>query len=148
MGSVIDYIECPNCGHEAHSDFYYKTGEEYVMCNNCGYRRTAELKRDEDGELVTIDGTERYDFDNLTMVYNELENPYGAFRYKFVGDIGTVCGTLETEDALTDFITTMELNENGAIEYAAYSRLIDGEIVETILINDIKENEDGTIIYD
>ena len=45
MGIVIDYIDCPNCGNEAFSDFYYKTGEEYVNCNHCGYRRTAELKR-------------------------------------------------------------------------------------------------------
>jgi hypothetical protein len=143
MGSVLDYIECPNCGNEAHSDFYYKTGEEYVMCNHCGYRRSAELRRNKEGELVTKDGTERYDFDNVIMDYKESPNPYGVFRYKFVGDIGTVCGTLETEDALTDFITTMELNENGAIEYAAYSRLVDGEIVETILINDINENQNG-----
>lgn len=143
MGSVIDYIECPNCGNEAQSDFYYKTGEEYVMCSSCGYRRSAELRRDKEGELVTKDGTERYEFDNVIMDYKESPNPYGAFRYRFVDNVGTACGTLETENDLTDFITTMELNENGAIEYAAYSRLVDGEIVETILINNINENENG-----
>jgi hypothetical protein len=25
MGSVLDYIECPNCKLEAMDDFYYKT---------------------------------------------------------------------------------------------------------------------------
>jgi ribosomal protein L37E len=143
MGSVIDYIDCPNCGNEAFSDFYYKTGEEYVSCNCCGYRRSAQLRRNEDGELATKDGTERYDFDNVIMDYEESPNPYGAFRYKLVGDVGTHCGTLETEADVTDFITTMELNENGAIESASYSRLVDGEIVETILINNVKENENG-----
>ena len=35
MGSVIDYIECPNCKGEdaAVSDYYYKTGEEYIFCH-------------------------------------------------------------------------------------------------------------------
>ena len=44
MGSVLDYIECPNCGQEAFSDFYYKTGEEYVNCGNCGYHYSATIK--------------------------------------------------------------------------------------------------------
>jgi len=44
MGSIIEYIECPNCEHEAFSDFYYKTGEEYVNCNNCGYHYSATIK--------------------------------------------------------------------------------------------------------
>jgi len=46
MGSVIDYIECPHCGTEAHSDFYYKTGEEFINCNNCGFYRYIELHPD------------------------------------------------------------------------------------------------------
>jgi hypothetical protein len=143
MGSVIDYIDCPNCGNEAFSDFYYKSGEEYVMCNHCGYRRSSELRRDEAGELVTIDGTDRYDFDNLIMDYSETPNPYGAFRYKFVDNAGTSCGTLETESDADDFRIEMERNENGAIEFAVISRLVDGEIVETILINNTNENENG-----
>ena len=43
MGSVIDYIECPNCSYEAYNDYYYKTGEEYTMCNNCGYSYSAQI---------------------------------------------------------------------------------------------------------
>ena len=43
MGSVLDFIECPNCKHEASDDFYYKTGEEYVNCGNCGYHRSATI---------------------------------------------------------------------------------------------------------
>ena len=43
MGSVIDYIECPNCKQEAYSDFYYKTGEEYINCRSCGYHRSATI---------------------------------------------------------------------------------------------------------
>ena len=43
MGSVIDYIECPNCKCEAYDDFYYKTGEQYINCNNCGYHYSATI---------------------------------------------------------------------------------------------------------
>ena len=43
MGSVLDFIECPNCKHEASDDFYYKTGEEYIFCQNCGYHRSATI---------------------------------------------------------------------------------------------------------
>ena len=52
MGSVIDYIECPNCKHEAYSDFYYKTGEEYVNCQNCGYHYSATFKCDDEGNYI------------------------------------------------------------------------------------------------
>jgi uncharacterized Zn finger protein len=44
MGSVLDYIECPNCKLEAMDDFYYKTGEEYVNCGNCGIIIQQQLK--------------------------------------------------------------------------------------------------------
>ena len=91
MGSVIDYIECPNCKHEAFSDFYYKTGEEYVNCNNCGYHYSATYKRNEDGKFVTKDGTEDYKFENLIMVENKLEDPFGAYRIKVYHSPATQC---------------------------------------------------------
>jgi Zn ribbon nucleic-acid-binding protein len=138
MGSVIDYIECPNCDKEAFSDFYYKSGEEYVNCNNCGYRRSAELKRDSDGELVTKDGTERYDFDNVIMEYHELVNPYCAYRLKMIGEIGTTCGACETEEGLNSIKEAVDKMEG--VEFFSYSRLTDRGILETILINNIKEN--------
>jgi hypothetical protein len=102
------------------------------------------LKRDEDGELVTIDGTERYDFDNLIMEYHELENPYCAYRIKIVGEIGTACGACENEDGLDSIKEAVDKMED--VELFSYSRLIDGEIVETILINNVKENENGPIL--
>lgn len=138
MGSVIDYFDCPNCGNEAFSDFYYKTGEEYVNCNHCGYRRTAKLKRNEEGEFVTKDGTNRYELDNLIMEYHELKNPYCAYRLKMIGDIGTTCGCCEAEDGFNSVKQAVEQLEG--IEIFSMSRLVDGEIVETILINNSKDN--------
>ena len=134
MGSVIDYFDCPNCGNEAFSDFYYKTGEEYVNCNHCGYHRSSVIiTRDKPLNELTEDD----------WLHRECLNPYGAFRYRMVDTVAYHCGTLETEADATDFITTMELNENSAIEYAEMSRFVDGEIKQTILINNLNENENG-----
>lgn len=130
MGSIIDYIACPNCGTEAYNDFYYKTGEEYTRCNNCGYSYSATYKRDDNGDFITKDGTDDYDFNNLIMEIDEIKNPYGAFRYKVKGDIGFVCGTLREEGDL-QFIEheIAQLEKENKLEYFAISRLIDGEIV-------------------
>jgi len=144
MGSVIDYIDCPNCGHEAFSDYYYKTGEEYTSCNHCGYHRSSSLKRDESGKLVTKDGTDRYEFDNLIMEYNELEKPYCSYRLKMIGSVGTQCGSCESEDGLNAIKEAVEQLEG--VEVFSFSRLVDGEIVETILINNSNENENGTVL--
>ena len=125
MGSVIDYISCPNCGTEAFSDFYYKTGEEIISCNNCGYLSSATIKnRDKNFTELT----------NEDWEFVEIKNPYGAFRYKLTGEQFTTCGTLATEEDADEFIIKMERNENGVIEYAAISRLVDGEIKVTDLI--------------
>lgn len=141
MGSVMDYMDCPNCGNEAFSDFYYKTGEEYVFCNHCGYHRSATLRRDDDGKLITRDGTLNYEFDNLIMEYNEMEKPYCAYRLKMLSGVGASCGYCGDEDGFNSVKESVEQMEG--VEVFSYSRLIDGQILETILINNSKENENG-----
>jgi len=122
MGSVIDYIDCPNCGHEAYDDFYYKTGEEYINCQNCGYHRSATIiNRDK-----ALDELKDEDWE-----ITELKNPYGAYRIKRVDDIGTMCGSVETEEAFESVKKAVGEMEN--VEYFYLSRLINGEIIiETI----------------
>jgi Zn ribbon nucleic-acid-binding protein len=133
MGSVIDYIECPNCKHEAFSDFYYKTGEEYVNCNNCGFHYSATYKRNDEGKFETIDGTDDYRFDNLIMVENKLENPFGAYRIKVYHSIATQCGVLENEDQYNQLKQSLE--EDVEIEFCSVSRFVDGEIKVEVLID-------------
>ena len=100
MGSVIDYFDCPNCGNEAFSDFYYKTGEEYVNCNHCGYHRSSIIiTRDKPLNELTDDD----------WLHRECLNPYGAFRYKVVDTIAYHCGTLETEADGINFVPTLEV---------------------------------------
>ena len=135
MGSVIDYIECPHCGGEAFSDFYYKTGEEYVSCQHCGYNYSATYQRDKEGKFITKDGTDNYEFDNLIMETKELKNPYGAFRIKYIDSIGYHCGSLENESDYIDLKTTADLNENGAMEFISISRYVNGEIIQEELID-------------
>jgi hypothetical protein len=132
MGSVIDYIECPNCGQEAYNDFYYKTGEEYTNCPDCGYHYSATYKRNDQGNLVTQDGSENYAFDNLILEMIELK-PYAATRLKHYGGLGTYCGTVENEDQLDEFVDFCRSMDT--IEFASTSRLVDGEIIKEIIVD-------------
>ena len=126
MGSVIDYIECPHCEHEAFSDFYYKTGEEYVNCQNCGYHYSATYKTNDEGEYITKDGTDNYTFDNLIMETKELKNPYGAYRLKYYDSVAYQCGSLENEQNCVELLVEVKALNN--VEYFSISRFVDGEI--------------------
>jgi len=124
MGSVLDFIECPNCKHEASDDFYYKTGEEYVNCGNCGYHFSATIvNRDKKlSELTEED-----------WKIEELKNPYGAYRLKSYHSIATQCGSLENEEQYNELKKTIEVDVN--VEFCSVSRLIDGEIVTEMVID-------------
>ena len=52
MGSVMDWVECPQCGGSMFTDYYYKSSEEYWMCKRCGKHGKVELVRNENGEVV------------------------------------------------------------------------------------------------
>lgn len=122
MGSVIDYIECPNCTHEAYSDYYYKTGEEYINCSNCGYHKSVTIiNRDKPLNKLTEEDWEII----------ELKNPYGAYRLKILGDIGATCGSVETEEAFQEVKKAVE--EMGDVEYFSLSRYIGDEIVLEVI---------------
>jgi hypothetical protein len=133
MGSVIDYIECPHCGHEAYNDFYYKTGEEYVNCSNCGYYYSATYKRDDKGEFITQDGTDNYTFDNLIMEIMELKEPYGSYRIKHYNSVAYSCGSLENKKQLNKLKKQLEGNVD--VELFTVSRFVDGQIVNEIIID-------------
>ncbi len=147
MGSVIDYIECPNCKQEAFSDFYYKTGEEYINCNNCGYHYSQSYKRDNKGKFLTKDGTDNYNFDNLIMEVSELKNPFGSYRLKVYHAIATQCGAFENEEQYNEFKESIQ--EDVELEFCSVSRFVDGEIkVETLIDNGPKVDSAGFTIED
>ena len=142
MGSVIDFIECPNCKQEAYSDFYYKTGEQYVSCSSCGYNHSHYWKRNEEGKFETLDGTDNYHFDNLIMVEEELKNPYGVYRLKTYQSPAFQIGSFENEFQYNEF--KLYLNEDVEIESCTISRFVDGEIkVESLIDNGPKVDSAG-----
>lgn len=117
MGSVIDYIECPNCKHEAYDDFYYKTGEEYVNCQNCGYHYSSTIiNRD---KLLTELTDEDWEI-------KELKNPYGAYRIKVYESDVMECGSLSSEEQFVELLAN--IREMDTIELFTISRFVDGEI--------------------
>jgi len=113
MGSVIDYIDCPNCEQEAFSDFYYKTGEQYVNCNNCGYHYSATIKnRDKKlTELIEDD-----------WEINELKNPFGSYKIKMYEGIGYTCGSLKNKKQLNELKKQCE--QDNTIEYLRTKNII------------------------
>ena len=124
MGSVIDYIECPNCKQEAFSDFYYKTGEEYVNCNSCGYHRSVTIiNRDKKLSELTEQDWE----------VTELKNPFGAYKLKVYHSPARQCGTLENEDQYNEL--KQSIQEDVEIEFCSVSRFFDGEIKVEVLID-------------
>jgi len=130
MGSVINEIECPNCKSSAYNDFYYKTGEEFTHCSDCGYSYEATYKRDENNILVTKDGTENFNFDNLILEISESLTPFGSYRLKYLNEIGTMIGSLTTEQqwiAFKEDVTTRRDYKN--VELFTLSRFMNNEIV-------------------
>ena len=138
MGSVIEYIECPNCEHEAFSDFYYKTGEEYVNCSNCGYHYSSTIK---DRTKLLNELTE----DDYEIIYSK--DPYGAYKIKMYEGVGYTCGSLESEERLNELKN--QCKQDNTIEYLQVSRFVDGEIkVETIIDNGPKIDSAGFTVED
>ncbi len=138
MGSVIDYIDCPNCEQEAFSDFYYKTGEQYVNCNNCGYHYSATIKnRDKKlTELIEDD-----------WEINELKNPFGSYKIKMYEGIGYTCGSLKNKKQLNELKKQCE--QDNTIEYLQVSRFVDGQIkVEMLVDNGPKIDSAGFTVED
>jgi len=138
MGSVIDYIECPNCEQEAYSDFYYKTGEEYINCTSCGYHYSVTIKnRDKRLNELTEDDWEIV----------KLENPYGAYKIKTYESVGYQCGSLENEQQLNELVK--DIQQDNSVEYFQISRFVDGEIkTELIIDNGPKVDSAGFTIED
>ena len=52
MGSVMDYVACPQCGGTMFTDYYYKSCEEYWVCKRCGKHGKVELVRDDNGHVI------------------------------------------------------------------------------------------------
>ena len=124
MGSIIDSIECPNCGQEATSDFYYKTGEEYVNCSECGYHYSATItSRDK-----RLDELTEEDWKII-----EIKHPYASYRLKYYDSVAFECGSLPNKSALEQLQQYLIGNSN--VETLTISRSVGDEIVKEVIID-------------
>lgn len=126
MGSVVDWIECPDCGSEAHDDFYYKTGEEFINCPSCGYSRRFYIRNAE--EL-------REELGSVPDYVLEEEHGCGAYRLRALGNIAYECGAFTTPDSIEAFISHVEANKD-ALVHAEYTTFVDGVLDKVVLIQE------------
>jgi hypothetical protein len=129
MGSVIDYIECPNYkSPDCYDDFYYKTGEEYVHCSDCGYSKSVTIKnRDKKLSELTEDDWE----------INEVKNPWGCYRIKEIGNVGWVAGALLTEKEYNEVFDNVQEHLDSVDEFSL-SRFVEGKVVRTMVVSSAK----------
>lgn len=108
MGSVMDYVDCPQCGGQdtMFRDYYYKSGEEYWMCKRCGKHGKVEIVRDDNGNVI---------FDEQGKVsYNEEDlKGYGCAKIATVGHGATLScfSNPITEEDKKEFLKILEEKE-------------------------------------
>jgi len=134
MSTITQNIECPNCGSKkAFEETHTGTIETQINCPRCGYARGVAYKRDKDGKPILKDENGEDNTDNYILEVNELADPYGAFRIKYVDGIVQM-GSLEDEDDMEEFEKWVkELNKDNNVKLIKVSRVVDEEEKQKIL---------------
>lgn len=85
MGSVMDYMDCPQCGgsETMFRDYYYKSGEEYWMCKRCGKHGKVVIVRDDEGNAI-------FDKNGRVSFREEDLKGYGCAKIAVVGHGATL----------------------------------------------------------
>lgn len=138
MGSVLSYIECPNCHNlECAEDYYYKSDELYLFCHSCGYSRDIYIKRDETTHIPILkDPDKSRSFDNYIWIEEINLNPYGVLIVKF-NNSGSNLYSLKDEYEFIELFRVITEADTSNISKIELSRLVDNKIISTIIpIND------------
>ena len=126
MGSVMDYMECPNCGDDKVAvDYYYKTGDEYALCNKCGYNHQV-----------------------VNRVESVSNNPFGA--YMIMGNNNSAqLGSLDSEEDYQEFVNNIfniiNTEDNHNLKKVRVNRYVDGKHTTEYLLG--KEIMKGDTVY-
>lgn len=106
MGSVMDYVACPQCGGTMFTDYYYKSGEEYWMCKRCGKHGKIEIIRDDEGNVV-------FDEKGKLQYKEEDVKGYGCAKIAVTGHGASLSclGSPITEDDKKNFFELLEGDE-------------------------------------
>lgn len=132
MGSVVEEIECHNCGLPAVSDFRYKTGEETQYCKHCGYTYSGYWRRDDEGNLILKDPNEKAEPKNLYFDERIVDKPFGAYEVKAESGMSQI-GTLEDQDHYEQFnkdIRQLIETPDNEILYVVIRRYVDENHLE------------------
>jgi hypothetical protein len=129
MGSVLDFIECPNCkSPDCSLDYYYKTGEEYTLCGDCGYTKQIHIVNREKNLTELTDDDWRMD---------EVSNPWGCYRIKEIGMVATSVGVLTSEEEY-NLMYEKVLEHIDSVDEFSLSRFVDGKIEKKIVVSSTK----------
>ncbi|MBQ7898409.1 MAG: hypothetical protein IJ307_00985 [Bacteroidales bacterium] len=105
MGSVIDYVRCPQCGGTYFRDYKYRTSEEYCSCVRCGKTDRWFIKRDDAGNACLDDaGKPQY--------VEESHTGYGVAYITGNKGVGRILHFIEpvneqTKDAFFETLSTV-----------------------------------------
>lgn len=128
MESVVDNIECPDCGSEAFNEFYYESGEEFITCIHCGYsRRFFIANLDEKGVKSEFEWLPDYKLEEL--------HGYGAYKIKVKGASAYECGSFGEPSAEQEFVRLIEESKD-KLAHAEYTTFKDGTLAKTIIIQE------------
>lgn len=127
MGSVTDYIECPKCGNEAHSEFYYKTGEEFITCLHCGYSRRVYLE----GDTISPENFKMEEFE-----------PHGTYMIKHKGTLNHECGAFTNPNAVDEFLRVYNERKD-ELTSAVYTTFKDGVLERIVLMEDTQDENNS-----
>jgi hypothetical protein len=136
MSSVVDCIECPDCGSEAYNEFYCESGEEYITCNHCGYSRKFYIINMDDQDKPQEEG-----FDWLPDYKIEEVHGCGAYKIRPIGAAAYECGAF-TEPASEEEFKRLIEERRSELAHAEYSTFVDGVLVKTVLIQEELDEPD------
>lgn len=125
---TLDDLDCPICGSRAVVRFFFETAEEHIDCYSCGYARKFVItnladKQNQDSE-----------FGWIPQYAVEESNGFGAYAIRILYSDNTEVGSFANEQSEQYFINSVQQIKD-QVAYARYTKLVDGKIQETILIN-------------
>lgn len=127
----VDDLDCPICGNNAVTRFYYETAEEQIDCYNCGYARKFYISNLDEKQNTNDE------FDWIPQYVIEEKTGYGAYSIRMLNNPNTEVGSFAEPLSEQYFIDLVEQQKN-QIAYAAYTKLVDNKIEQVILINSVE----------
>lgn len=133
MGSVGGIETCTRCGQERmHTEFYYKSGEEWASCRACGYRYSLHIKRSKLGNIIMRDKSMPLTSDNMYWVEKKSTPRYGlAF---ILGEKGCSVCSVHNKKQLEQ-LSNYGANAlpDGGVVAIKLTRLVKGKVQEKII---------------